>query len=271
MSAPAASPLETVLRHDRAIVLGALGGIALLAWAYMVFEAQRMNRTGVCECLGLAMSGPDVSPWSPGALLPLTLMWAEMMVAMMIPSAAPVILTFARVNRERRLQQRPYVATALFVVGYLALWTGFSLVAAIAQWVLHGTALLSAGMKSTSPFVAGSLLIFAGLFQFTSWKNACLDHCRSPLSFLLTEWREGRKGAVIMGLRHGAYCTGCCWLLMALLFVAGVMNMLWVAVITLLVLLEKIAPRRTRLTRLTGFLFVAWGAWVIGASLGQGA
>jgi len=257
------SPLETALRHDRAIVLTALAALVAVAWAYMIFEAQKMNRTGICECLGLAMSGPDVQRWSTAAILPLFLMWSEMMVAMMIPSAAPVILTFARVNRERRSQQRPYVATALFVGGYLAIWFGFSLVVAVAQWALHGVALVSEAMKSTTPLLGGGLLIAAGLFQFTPWKRACLDHCRSPLTFLLTEWREGAGGAVIMGLRHGAYCTGCCWLLMLLLFISGVMNMAWVAIITILVLLEKVLPRPLKIGFLSGAFFVAWGTWMI--------
>jgi predicted metal-binding membrane protein len=197
------------------------------------------------------------------AILPLFLMWAEMMVAMMIPTAAPVILTFAKVNRERRLQHRPFVATGLFVGGYLAIWTGFSLSIALAQWALHGAALLSTEMKGTNTLLGGMLLIAVGIYQFTRWKRACLDHCRSPLTFLLTEWREGRKGAVIMGLRHGAYCTGCCWLLMALLFVTGVMNLVWVAVITVLVLLEKLLPERFKLGTVCGISLATWGVWMI--------
>jgi predicted metal-binding membrane protein len=165
------------------------------------------------------------------------------------------------VNRQRRLQQRPYVETTLFVGGYLAIWTAFSIFAALAQWSLHGAALLSEGMKTTSSIFGGGLLIAAGLFQFTRWKRACLEHCRSPLGFLLTEWREGRIGAVVMGLRHGAYCTGCCWLLMMLLFVAGVMNMFWVAVITVLVLLEKISSPRIGVA--SGVIFLIWGGWVV--------
>jgi predicted metal-binding membrane protein len=259
----ASTPLETALRHDRAIVAAALVAIAGAAWTYLLFESRRMDRSGICQCFGLAMSGPDVSPWSATAILPLFFMWAEMMVAMMIPSAAPVILTFAKVNRERQLQQRPFVATALFTGGYIAIWTVFSLVAALAQWTLHGAALLSAGMKSTSSLLGGTLLISAGIFQFTHWKRACLAHCRSPLAFLLTQWREGRKGAVVMGICHGAYCTGCCWLLMALLFVAGVMNMVWVAVITVLVLLERVVPQRFNLGVVSGISFAAWGAWMI--------
>lgn len=259
------TPLETTLQHDRLIVLMALSGIAVVAWAYMMREAYVMDHTGVCHCAGMAMSGPDVKPWSATAITPLFLMWTEMMVAMMIPSAAPMILTFALVNRKRREQERPFVPTSLFMLGYLIVWTVFSLVAAIAQWALHGAAMLSSQMESTSSLFGGALLIGAGIFQWTSFKHACLNHCRSPLQFLLTDWHEGRMGALRMGIKHGVYCTGCCWMLMALLFVAGVMNMFWVAVITVLVLLEKIVPFGTRLGNMTGVIFVVWGGWMIGS------
>ena len=255
--------LESALQHDRWIVLAALTGIAAAAWVHLLGEARGMERTGVCQCLGMAMSAPDNQPWAAGTIAPLFLMWAEMMVAMMIPSAAPLLLTFARVNRQRREQERPFVPTSLFLLGYLAVWGGFSLAAALAQWALHGAALLSPMMKSSSPALGGVLLIAAGIYQWTPWKHACLSHCQSPLSFLLDGWREGRMGAFTMGLRHGAFCTGCCWLLMVLLFVTGVMNMLWVAAITLFVLLEKVLPRGMRFGALAGVALVGWGAWMI--------
>src|ERR1700690_3554352 len=175
-----------------------------------------------------------------------------MMVAMMIPSAAPMILTFAMVNRKRREQERPFVPTGIFLLGYLAVWTGFSALAAVAQWILHARALLSPMMVSTSPILGGGLLIAAGIFQWTPLKNACLTHCRSPLGFLMTDWREGRWGALFMGLKHGAYCAGCCWILMALLFVAGVMNLWWIAIIAVLVLLEKVAPKGFGVGKIAG-------------------
>jgi predicted metal-binding membrane protein len=257
--------LESALQNDRTIVLAALGGMAAVAWAWMLHEARGMQQTGVCECLGMAMSGPDIKPWATATITPLFLMWAGMMVAMMIPSAAPMILMFARVNRQRRELEKPFVPTSLFFLGYLAVWSLFSLAAALAQWALHGAALLSPMMTSRSPMLGGVLLISAGAFQWTPWKRACLDHCRSPLSFLLGEWREGSWGALAMGIRHGAWCTGCCWLLMMLLFVAGVMNMVWVAVITILALLERVLPPGMRFGAVTGAVFVAWGAWMIGA------
>jgi predicted metal-binding membrane protein len=204
-----------------------------------------------------------MAAWSPVQIIPLFLMWTEMMVAMMIPSAAPMILMFASVNRKRRADERPFVPTGIFLLGYLAAWTGFSALAAVTQWALHSRALLSPMMASTSPILGGTLLCAAGVFQWTPLKNACLTHCRSPLSFLMTDWREGKSGAFAMGLKHGAYCTGCCWFLMALLFVAGVMNMWWVAIISVLVLLEKAAPKGLWLGRIAGAFLVVWGAWVM--------
>ena len=255
--------MEAILKRDRAIVVAALAAITLLAWGYLVYEARAMYHTSVCYCAGMKMSGPDTGPWSVGTLLPLFLMWAEMMVAMMIPSAAPMILTFAMVNRKRREQKQPFVPTGIFLLGYLAVWTGFSALAAVAQWILHALALLSPMMVSTSPLLGGVLLLVAGVFQWTPLKSACLTHCRSPLSFLMTDWREGTWGAFFMGLKHGAHCTGCCWFLMALLFVAGVMNVWWIAIIALFVLLEKVVPLGLLLGRITGALLAGWGVWMM--------
>jgi len=255
--------MEAIFKRYRLVVLAALVAITTLAWGYMVQEAQAMVHTGVCCCAGMKMSGPDTNPWSAATLLPLFLMWTEMMVAMMIPSAAPMILTFALVNRKRRESERPFVPTGIFLLGYLVVWTGFSVLAAVAQWILHAKALLSPMMVSTSPMLGGALLLGAGVFQWTPLKNTCLAHCRSPLGFLMTDWREGRWGAFVMGLQHGAYCIGCCWILMALLFVAGVMNMWWIAIIAVFVLLEKVAPKDLFIGKMAGTLLALWGLWLI--------
>jgi predicted metal-binding membrane protein len=255
--------MEAILKRDRVLVMAGLIAISCVAWGYMVYEARAMYHTGVCCCAGMKMSGPDTDPWSAATLLPLFLMWAEMMVAMMIPSAAPMILTFAMVQRKRREREQPFVSTGGFLLGYLIIWTGFSALAALAQWVLHAKALLSPLMVSTSPQLGGLLLIAAGIFQWTPLKNACLSHCRSPLNFLMTDWREGKWGALTMGLKHGAYCTGCCWFLMALLFVAGVMNVWWIAVISVLVLAEKVVPRGLALGKIAGALLTVWGVWLL--------
>jgi predicted metal-binding membrane protein len=207
----------------------------------------------------MKMSGPELSSWPATTLLPLFLMWAIMMIAMMLPSALPMILTFTTVARNRQRLGRPYVPMSIFVAGYIAIWCLFSAAAAIAQWFLHRQALLSMTMVSTSALPGGALLLLAGIFQFTPLKRSCLTYCRGPLEFIMTRWREGQGGAFRMGLEHGAFCAGCCWALMALLFVAGVMNIIWIATLTLLVCLEKVLPPRVPISLMTGILLSGWG------------
>ena len=202
---------------------------------------------------------PDLHKWGMATVLLLFAMWAMMMVAMMVPSAAPMILAFLSLNQRRRDTARPLVPVGIFLLGYLAVWTAFSAVATLAQWGLHKAALLSPTMAATSPVLSGGLLLAAGVFQWTPLKRACLQGCRSPLSFLMSEWREGAAGAFVMGLRHGSYCLGCCWMLMALLFVAGVMNLFWVAAIALFVMAEKIFVRGELLGHVTGAALVTAG------------
>jgi predicted metal-binding membrane protein len=172
-------------------------------------------------------------------------------------------MLIATLDRQRRARAAPTTPAALFVCGYVLVWTAFSLAAASAQWTLHHAALLAPSMASTSRALSGALLVVAGVYQWLPAKYACLTHCRSPFGFVTTEWREGPRGAVIMGLRHGAICLGCCWALMALLFVAGVMNVLWIAVLATLVLLEKLVPAGVAIARGAGLAFIAWGAWLL--------
>jgi predicted metal-binding membrane protein len=253
-------PLETVLKKDRSVILAGLAGITALAWAYMFYLAWAMHPTdmGTME-MAKDQAMPQMQAWGPVELLLTFVMWAIMMVAMMVPSAAPMILLFATINRRLRQQDRPRVATSVFLAAYLLVWTLFSVLATLAQWGLHSAALLSPMMVSTNPILGGSLLIAAGLFQWTPLKHACLAHCRAPFEFLMSDWREGHNGAFLMGLKHGAYCLGCCWFLMALLFVAGVMNLLWVAGIAIFVLVEKMAPGGHMVGRVTGAVLVATG------------
>lgn len=245
--------MEAVLRRDRAVVGFGLVAILALAWLYLFYDARHMS------CLTMMNAATQLQSWRIGDAALLFLMWAIMMVAMMLPSAAPMILMFAAVNRKRREQERPFVPTAVFLLGYLAVWTVFSALATAAQWKLHAAALLSPTMVVTSPLLGAVLLLAAGLFQLTPLKRACLVHCRTPLNFLMTEWREGTWGAFVMGLRHGSYCLGCCWFLMALLFVAGVMNLLWIALLSGLVLAEKIIPRGQELSLAAGVALTALG------------
>jgi predicted metal-binding membrane protein len=194
-------------------------------------------------------------------------MWAVMMVAMMVPAASPMILIFATINRRRAVLGTPAVPTMIFLAGYLAIWWAFSVVAAAAQLGLQQASLVSVGSLKAAPMVGGLLLLGAGFYQFTPLKQACLARCQSPLGFILSEWREGRGGAFLMGLRHGGYCVGCCWALMALLFVAGVMNLIWVAALAALVLVEKVLPWERVVSWTTGALLVGWGMWVLVRSL----
>jgi predicted metal-binding membrane protein len=250
--------LDTVLRRERLIISGCLAAVVVLSWLYLVHTKTAMA--------GMDMPGMvmvDFQRWGPTTVLLLFVMWTVMMVAMMVPSAAPMILAFVTVNQRRQAANKPFVPVTIFLFGYLAVWTAFSAVATLAEWGLHQAAMLSTTMTATSTALNGGLLIAAGLFQWTPMKRACLKGCRSPLSFLMSEWRDGAAGAFVMGLRHGAYCVGCCWFLMALLFVAGVMNLLWVAVIALFVLAEKISPKGELLARITGIGLVIAGATLI--------
>jgi predicted metal-binding membrane protein len=190
------------------------------------------------------------------------------MIAMMIPSVAPVILLFAGISRRRRIDGVGATPVSVFTLGYLLAWTGCAVILAVTQSLLHSAALLSPAMATASPLLGGGLLMLAGVYQWLPVKGACLSHCRSPLGFFSTDWREGVSGALLMGLRHGTYCAGCCWALMALLFVAGVMNLLWVVVIAGFVLAEKVMPNGRLLGRITGVLLAGWGLWVVAS--GQG-
>jgi len=253
-------PLESILKRDRAVTLAALAGISALAWAYMLYLAWAMRSMDMSSMeMAMDQAMPQMQAWGATELFLTFVMWAIMMVAMMVPSAAPMILLFATINRKHRQQERPFVATSVFLLGYLVVWTLFSAVATLIQWGLHSASLLSPMMVGTSPILGGILLIAAGIFQWTPLKHACLAHCRGPLEFLSSDWREGNRGAFIMGLRHGTYCLGCCWFLMALLFVAGVMNLLWVAAIALFVLVEKVVPGGAMVGRVTGAVLVAAG------------
>src|SRR5213592_3454482 len=252
------SALPVLPRRERLLIGASLCGIALLAWFYTSYEARRMNATGVCECMRMKISGPELSSWPADTLLPLFFMWAIMMIAMMLPSALPMMLTFAAVTRNRQRLGHPYVPMSIFVAGYVAIWSVFSALAAAAQWWLHRHALLSTSMVSTNTWLGGTLLLGAGVFQFSPLKNTCLTHCRGPLEFIMTRWREGSGGAFRMGLEHGAFCAGCCWTLMALLFVAGVINIIWIAALTLLVCSEKMLPARARVSFATGLLLCVW-------------
>jgi predicted metal-binding membrane protein len=247
-----------LLLRQRVVILAALLAITVLAWLYLFLAAADMTA---------AMTGMDrtmvMPPRSPLELLLLFVMWWVMMVGMMLPGVTPVILTFATVNRNRRARGEPYVPSALFAAGYLLAWGGFSLAATLAQEGLERAALLSPmDMTTNSRLLGGLLFLAAGLYQFTPMKAACLHFCRSPLDFVVNHWRDGPGGALRMGLAHGVHCLGCCWVLMLLLFVGGVMNLLWVAFLGVVVLAEKLSTGPW-LGRIGGGLMMAYGAWLL--------
>jgi predicted metal-binding membrane protein len=260
------------LRHDRAVVLAGLGFVVVLAWAYLLLDAG-ISIPGVGTNMpGMDMGGGPMSAramampthWTLGYGITAFVMWAVMMVAMMLPSAAPVTLLIAALARRRAGSGgRVGLTTALFVAGYLGVWIGFSAVATLLQWRLDLAGALSAAMALASTAAAGAVLVAAGVYQWTPLKQACLRHCRSPLDFLLFHWRDGTAGALASGARHGLFCFGCCWMLMALLFVGGIMNIVWIAGIALLVLIEKVLPGGGWTGRATGAVMAAWGAMTL--------
>jgi predicted metal-binding membrane protein len=199
------------------------------------------------------------SPWSVGELGSAFVMWAVMMAVMMLPSALPIVRLVGASNRRAVTEGAAETPPALFVVGYLLTWTSFSALATTLQALLRSLALLTSALSLSDPRLGGAILVMAGVYQFTPWKGSCLRHCQSPLSFLLSHWREGARGALMMGLRHGLFCVGCCWALMLVLFVVGVMNLWWVAALAVVILLEKLALGGRWLPRVAGLGLVCWG------------
>ncbi|MBT9473802.1 MAG: DUF2182 domain-containing protein [Pseudomonadota bacterium] len=281
-------PLERLLRRDRTITLAGLLVLCALAWFYILtgaglgMSAWRMTTLSLfphqaadmgsmpgMDMSGMDMGGGAASPgaWRPGAFALMVAMWWAMMIAMMSPSAAPTILLYARVHRhalaQGQLQDR-LAPTAAFAAGYLLVWLGFSIVASALHWGLERSGLVSAMMMgSQSRWLSGAVLIAAGLYQLSPLKQACLAHCRAPASFLARHWRPHASGALRLGALHGAYCVGCCWMLMALLFVGGVMNLVWIAMLALLVLAEKAFPAGRWVGRAAGAALIVWGLAIL--------
>jgi predicted metal-binding membrane protein len=255
-----ASLLEALLQRDRLVVVAGLVAVLAMAWGWLLAGAGM--EMGPIEMTAMAgMDGWLMQPaqWSAAYAVLIFAMWWVMMVAMMLPGAAPMLLLFARVNRKNKAADTSQAATAWFTAGYLLAWGGFGVVATALQWGLESVRLLSPMLATTNHWLGAGILVAAGLWQLTPFKAVCLRHCRSPLSFLIGNWRKGRFGALHMGLEHGAYCLGCCWFLMALLFFGGVMNLYWIAGLAVFVLLEKTIPLGHWLGRMAGIALVAWG------------
>jgi predicted metal-binding membrane protein len=244
-------------RRHRILILTCLAIVAALAWTYLVVLERRMSASSSADAAMVAM-GMVATRWTIADVLFTFLMWTVMMVGMMAGAAAPVLLLFAETRAERTARGVP-LSVLIFGLGYAAVWTAFSAAATLVQWGLHETALLSAAMSTSSPRLAGSLLIAAGAYQLTPLKFTCLTHCRHPLGFLMTNWREGSLGALRMGIGHGSHCLGCCWALMCVLFVAGVMNLAWAAALSVFVLVEKIGPGGAAVARVAGTALILVG------------
>lgn len=245
-------------RPDVLAILGSLAGVTVLAWIYLVAVAPEVSMPGM-STMGAVPS------WDASYFLMMLLMWTVMMVGMMLPTIAPTVLVYAAVARKSRREGVPTAPTATFVSGYVLVWALFSVAATGAQWGLSELALLSPGMISNNSVLSAGLLIAAGIYQWLPIKGRCLTQCRSPVEFVSTHWAAGTTGALRMGIEHGIFCLGCCWALMLLLFVGGIMNLLWIAVLALYVLLEKVLPVGASMGRGMGVLMILTGvvvAWV---------
>jgi predicted metal-binding membrane protein len=261
--------LERLLRRDRAIVLAAIAAVVLLAAAWLVSFGARAAGTAMT---GMAMDAahgaalsPGFAPWSEGDFLIMLTMWAAMMIGMMTPSVAPMLLIYARVARHAEARAQPFAPVGWFASGYLLAWTLFSLLATSLQWLLERAALMTPAMSIADDRLAGALLVAAGLYQWTPVKEACLGRCRSPFQFIQAHggFRPERRASLLLGLKHGTYCIGCCWALMLLLFFGGVMNLLWIAALAAFVLAEKLVPQGRLLSRAAGAALIAAGAALI--------
>ena len=253
--APRIESSPAQLMHDRLFVVAGLAGIVAVSWAYLAIEAGRMGDPSA----GMMMA---LRPRDTTGLALLFLMWTVMMVAMMLPSAMPMILLHAAMTRKVGTRRSFAASISAFIGGYIVTWTLFSVVATLAQAYLEHLALLSPMMVSKSPQLGGILLVAAGVYQVTPVKDACLTHCRTSFAFVVAHWRPGVGGAFRMGLHHGFFCVGCCWVLMLLLFVGGIMNLLWIATIAGFVLLEKVAPLGTKTGRMiSGLGLTVAGTW----------
>lgn len=272
------SPLAR-LGTDRLLILVSLVLLTVIAWAYLWILTAAMER-GDMSLMGMASMPMDQQigqpseqsmaampiPWDATTFVLMFVMWFVMMIGMMVPSALPMILLHARVQRHHRADEVAFRFSALFTTGYLAAWAAFSVVATTTQWGLNSSGLLAPMTMSVGSVLGAVLFAAAGLYQLSPLKDVCLRHCRSPAEFLSMHQRPGLAGAFVTGAHHGLYCVGCCWLLMALLFAGGVMNLVWVAALAILVLVEKLLPHGRWLARASGCAML-----LVAAALGLSA
>ena len=262
-------PIRAGKPGARSLVLMCLVVATALAWWYLADMARGMSHHGTLSGLGPGMAWLDAMLAAGGAMnaahgahqgiVLIAAMWVAMVLAMMLPVAAPMIATHADIAGNGRAKGAPPSPPLAFVGGYLLVWAALCAVAAPLQWWMQHNAWLNSQMAGASDAFAGSVLVLAGLYQFAPLKHACLHRCRTPLQFFLTRWRPGWRGALRMGAEHGAFCVGCCWALMALMFVVGVMNLVWIGLLAALMAAERVAPRGATIARVAGVGFVVWG------------
>ncbi len=249
--------LVKAVRRERAILVGALVVVIALAWAHMIRMGSAMASPASCHA---AVTMQRARAWSTGDLVTAAAMWSVMMVAMMLPVVTPWLVAIVESARQRKAPL--FQETGIFLLGYGFIWLMYSVAAAAGQLLLQRRALLSQEWVTTSPVLASALLASAGIYQWTPLRDACMAHCRTPFGFFLTSWRAGRWGALTMGVRHGLYCLGCCWALMALSFVFGAMNLVWMAGLTAFLLLEKATAGGRWMSKTAGGLLVAYALWM---------
>ena len=261
--------LERVLRRDRHVILASLLLLVALAWGYVFWLAGHMEAPPDAAAMaGMDMGeaiAPAINPWTVAEFVVTFVMWTVMMAGMMMPSAAPMILLYARVGRQAAVQQKPFAATGWFASGYILAWAIFSAIAVVAQAELSKFALLTPMMKTDNNFLGGGILVVAGAYQWSAFKDSCLVQCRSPLAFLQQHggFKAQATAAVALGFRHGLYCVGCCWALMLLLFVGGIMNVAWIAGLAILVFVEKLLKSGRLFYRASGILLITSGLVLI--------
>jgi predicted metal-binding membrane protein len=239
--------------RERRNAIAALAALSVIGWALILWSVTNMSSPLV------ALMMPMDTNWDFSEIIAVWLMWAVMMGAMMLPSAVPMLVTYQRV--ASKLAPQIHGSHRWFLAAYLLTWALFSVVTSLLQWGFQHADVLSHMLKLHGSLVGGCILIAAGAFQLTPLKSACLQKCRTPMGFLLTDWRPGHLGAFQMGLKHGQYCIGCCWALMMILFVSGVMSLTTIAVLSLIVAVEKIAPKGELFSKFGGVLLLAWGIW----------
>ena len=269
--APTATAFGTLIQRDRILVALALTLLIAVTWSYLLWLSVDMGMVGRDMTgfrmipTGMGLMAPAHAPWRAMEFVLAFAMWAAMMVGMMAPSAMPMIFMYARVGRHAESQHTPLVPTVWFATGYFLIWVAFALLATLVHWALERGAMLDAAMTSTNNILGGLLFVAAGSYQWTRLKDACLTQCQMPFAFVMRHggFRRDAPGSVLLGLRYGAYCVGCCGPLMALLFVDGVMNPLWIVLLALLVIMEKVTPFGRQIAVIGGIVLVAVGGWLL--------